>query len=132
MNYTNYYAIDSERFFITPSDGIVFIGFSEEITYNFDPGSSDFCELKAGYIRKQKLNSFEGNWEINSDCHLVFTYTNRDPFVYVGSKFKPISKHYIEEVREAGPDGGESLRRVYEMTTAIRQAEETHVRRWYD
>lgn len=127
LAYQNYYTISRETFKLS-SDG--FIGWSTEVTRNFDPGESDFCSNKAGYIYNDKYSAFGGEFQINEDCHLVFEYEVREPFVYVGSKFKPISKHYIEEVRGAGPEGGGGLRRVYVMRTAIEEGEP--VGPWYD
>ena len=127
LAYENYYTISRETFKLNDSG---FIGWSTEVTRNFDPGESDFCSNKAGYIYKDKYSVFGGTWEINDDCHLVFDYEVREPFVYVGSKFKPLSKHYIEEVRGAGPEGGGGLRRVYVMRTAIDEGEP--VGPWYD
>lgn len=127
LDYKNYYTISRETFRLS-SDG--FFGSSTEVTRNFDPGESDFCSDKAGYIYDDKFSVFGGEFQINEDCHLVFEYKVREPFVYVGSRFKPLSTHYIEEVRGVGPDGGGGLRRVYVMRTAIDEGEP--VGPWYD
>ena len=126
LHYENYYTISREMFKLNVNG---FIGFSTEVTRNFDPGESDFCGSKAGYIYDDKYSVFGGDWQINEECHLIFDYEVREPFVYVGSIFKPLSRHYIEEVRGAGPDGGGAIRRVYVMRKAI---EGGGLGPWYD
>lgn len=108
LQYENYYTI--EREVISISFDSFFAIVSEETTRNFDPGDSDFCSQEAGYDYDEKFSVAAGKYQVNEDCHLVFDYEHRDHFVYVGSKFKPISQHYIEEVSDFG-----TMRRVYVM-----------------
>lgn len=129
LSYTNYYAINREFFILVESPN-TFGGRSEETTRNFDPGISDFCTLYDGYNYDKKSSHFAGTWEVDTDGHLVFTYTSRDSFVYVGSLFQPISDHFMEEVNLGGPDGGGQLRRVYEKVHLTVTTDDS--RQWYD
>ena len=124
LSYTNYYTINMELFVLF--ENYTFQGATEETTRNFDPGISDFCTLYDGYNYDKKNSVFAGDWEVNADGHLVLTFTKRDPFVYIGSLYKPISDHFMEEVNLGGPDGGGQLRRVYERLTNANSPE------WYD
>lgn len=123
LNYMNFYTIAREAFFLDGSNAS-FNGISIEFTQNFDPGESDFCTKRPGYNDDFKYGLFEGNWEIDANCHLNFEYTQRDNFVYVGSTFKPLSDHFIEEIRPGG------LRRFYERQTMA--VDEAHTGPWFD